>query len=509
MIRRTLFSLLFALLALALPASAQETTRITFLHTNDNYELLPQRGWGGFAELMTALRAERSAAPHTITTFGGDLLSPSLMSGFYKGRHMIELMNAVGADIAVPGNHEFDFGPDVLVERIRESKFPWLASNVRRDGQPLKGAPDTVIRTVAGIKIGFFGLVTPDTAKLSSPGPRVTFEAPVAAAEAMVKRLKDEGADIVVALTHLDFADDREVARKVPGIALILGGHDHEPITLLEGSTLILKSGADAHYLGVVSLDVTRRPDGANPVGTPGNVASVPALEVVASWRTVPIHNLAPDAQRSADIRLYTDMLAQELKIEIATLAAPLDSRRLVVREEEAAIGDLFAEAIRETVGAEVALLNGGGFRGDRVYPAGTRLTRRDVLGELPFGNTTVVLDIKGADLLEALEHGVSRAGSRDGRFPQVAGLRFAYDPRLPPMKRVSDVTVAGQKLDPARSYRLATIDFLLNGGDGYKVLAKATPLIVDGQLMALQVMQWIEARKTIDIKPDGRISKK
>ena len=111
------------------------------------------------------LKKERAAAANSIvTTFGGDLLSPSIMSGFHKGAQMIELMNAVGIDVAVPGNHEFDFGPDVFQERVKESKFTWIASNLTRNGRPFDGVADTLLRTYSGVNVGFFGLVTPETA---------------------------------------------------------------------------------------------------------------------------------------------------------------------------------------------------------------------------------------------------------------------------------------------------------------------------------------------------------
>ncbi len=116
------------LLFSAPPVALAEAVQITFLHINDVYEISAKNDRGGFAELMTLLEAERAAAEHSITTFGGDLLSPSVMSGLTRGAHMIELMNALGADVAVTGNHEFDFGPDVLARRIEESEFPWLAA---------------------------------------------------------------------------------------------------------------------------------------------------------------------------------------------------------------------------------------------------------------------------------------------------------------------------------------------------------------------------------------------
>jgi 2',3'-cyclic-nucleotide 2'-phosphodiesterase (5'-nucleotidase family) len=417
-LRRTALILLLAVL---LPVAAlAQTTRLTFLHTNDNYEIVPTRGWGGFAQLMTVLKEQRAASTSALTTFGGDLLSPSIMSGFQRGAQMIELMNAVGTDMAVLGNHEFDFGPAVLRQRLAESRFPWLATNVTRSGKLLEGAADYLVRDMGGVKVGFFGIVTPETTRLSSPGPEISFASPLETAKTAVRVLRERGAEVIVALTHLDLVDDREIAKALPEIALILGGHDHDALTMLEGGTLIHKSGADARYLGVVDLLVARR--SASP-GTPG-------IALTHAWRMIPVRDMAPDPEIATLVKRHVDALDNELSVEIATINGPLDSRRLVVREREAAIGNLIADAIRAAVGAEVALINGGGIRGDRTYQAGTRLTRRDILTELPFGNATVVLELRGSDLLEALENGVSRVEERVGRFPQVSGMSFGLQSR-------------------------------------------------------------------------------
>src|SRR6266850_918668 len=496
--RRALRHIAAVLVVVLLPIAALgQTTRLTFLHTNDTYEIMPVRGWSGFAQLMTLLKEQRAASAHSLTTFGGDLLSPSIMSGFHRGAQMIELMNAVGTDIAVLGNHEFDFGPDVLRQRIGESRFPWLATNVTHNGALLEGAADYVVREIGGVKVGFFGLVTPETTRLSSPGPGIAFGPHRQAAAAAVRVLRERGAEVVVALTHLNFAEDREIARTVPGIALILGGHDHDALTMLEGSTLILKAGADARYLGVVDLTVARQTPPSGP----------PTIDVTHAWRMIPVHGMVPDPEVAALVKRHTDRLDAELTVDIGVARRPLDSRRLVVREGEAAIGNLFADAVRAAVGAEAAVLNGGGIRGDRAYGAGTRLTRRDILTELPFGNSTVLLELKGSDLLEALENGVSRVEERQGRFPQVSGLRFAFDPARPPMHRIVEATVNGQPLDPARLYRVATIDFLAGGGDGYTSLTRGRSLVdaSGGQLTASQVIAYIVARKTVDDAVEGR----
>src|SRR5262245_17519902 len=250
--RHRLIMLVTLLAAVVLATSAfAQTATVTFLHLNDVYEISPKGGRGGFAPLMTLLKQERAAAPGAITTLGGDLISSSMMSGITKGTQMIELENAIGLDIAVVGNHEFDFGIEVLKQRVGDSKFPWLGTNVLgADGKTLPGLVATTTRKVGDLTIGFFGLITPDTRHLSNTGPEVTF-APIAdAARAAVKQLKDQGADAVVALTHLTIAEDRQLVRDVRGIDVILGGHEHDPITFYEGGAFIFKVGHDLEYLG-------------------------------------------------------------------------------------------------------------------------------------------------------------------------------------------------------------------------------------------------------------------
>ena len=159
------------------PTLAASAT-ITLLHCNDVYEIAPVRGQGGFAPFMTLLRAERARSAHTITTFGGDLLSPSVLSGLSKGAQMIELTNALGVEVAVLGNHEFDFGPAVAEARVKASPCHWLGSNVLTPGgEPAVGTVDLWLKAVDGYRIGFFGLLTPETATLSSPGPGIRFAA--------------------------------------------------------------------------------------------------------------------------------------------------------------------------------------------------------------------------------------------------------------------------------------------------------------------------------------------
>jgi 5'-nucleotidase/UDP-sugar diphosphatase len=498
--RRALPALAAALALARVDPAAAEPVTITLLHTNDVYEISPKGGRGGLAELATLLREERARAEHSITTFGGDLISPSVLSGLTQGAQMIELYNLLGTDIAVLGNHEFDFGPELAAQRIAESDFPWLGTNVLDpDGRPAIGTVDLHLMDVGGYRIGFFGLLAPETDVLSSPGPGITITPTIATAESAVARLEEQRADVIVALTHDDLAEDRALAGAVEGIDLILGGHDHDPITFYEGETLIVKAGYDAHYLAAIDLALDRVEEGDEEV-----------VAVVPSWRYLSTAGVAPDPETKVVVDRYEDRLDEELGMPVGTTTVELDTRREIVRAAESNFGNLIADAIRAGVDADLALMNGGGIRGDRTYPAGTALTRGDVLRELPFGNITVLIELSGADLLAALENGVSQVEGVAGRFPQVSGMTYAYDPSKAPGSRIVRVEVGGQPLDLGSMYKVATNEYVYGGGDGYEALSKGKALIdaSGGTLMASMVMDYVTQKGEIAPQVEGRITR-
>jgi 2',3'-cyclic-nucleotide 2'-phosphodiesterase (5'-nucleotidase family) len=480
-------------------AALAAPTKITFLHVNDVYEISPKGGKGGFAELMTLLRQERAAAEHSVTTFGGDLISPSVMSGLTKGSQMIELMNAIGNEVAVPGNHEFDFGPEIAAQRIGESEFPWLGSNVLgADGKPAAGMVALHTLERGDYTIGFFGLLAPETDVLSSPGGAISFADVKETARAAVAQLQEMGAEVIVALTHLDFSQDLALAREVKGIHLILGGHEHDPISWYERDVLILKAGYDAHYLAAadLSLDWVER-------------RGKKQLSVIPAWRLVSTAGVAPDPEIQAMVDAHNATLDAELDQPIGKTSVELDSRRSAVRTGETNFGNLIADAIRASVGADVGLTNGGGIRGDRTYEPGTTLTRKDILTELPFGNLNLLIELSGADLLAALENGVSEVENVAGRFPQVSGLSFVYDPAAGKGQRIVEVMVGGAPLDPAKRYTVATNDYMQSGGDGYAALKNGRALIdaSGAKLMANVVADYITAQGSVAPQVEGRIT--
>lgn len=498
---RNLVLLTGIIAALFMAAAQAQNAEVTILHMNDVYEISPVRGEGGLAELMTLLKAERQAHHNSLTAVSGDFLSPSLLSGTTKGVQMVELFNAMGVDVATFGNHEFDFGRDVLLKRIGEAKFAWLGTNVTNAaGQPLAGTVTTAIKQVGDVKIGFLGIVTPESAILSSGGPDIRFGDPTAAAKGAVEALRKAGANVVIALTHLDYEQDRALAHAIPGIDLILGGHDHDPITFYEHGVLLQKSGSDAHFLGAIDLDIRTEQAAKGPVTT-----------VHPSWRMIANRGTAADPEIAAIVKKYNDQLDRDLGQVIGKTTVELDSRVDTVRSGEARIGDLIADALRESTGADVAITNGGGIRGNRTYEAGTELTRKDVLKELPFGNTTLVIELTGAQLKEALENGVSQVEDKAGRFPQVSGVRVVYDPKAAAGQRIRSVAVGGAPLDAGKTYRVATNDYMARGGDGYAAFTMGK-VVTDtrfAQLMATTVMEYIAKKGQVAPEIEGRVAAK
>lgn len=497
---RTAVLAAFALVWLAGPLTAAPA-RLVILHVNDWDRIEAVDGAGGAARIAAVIKAEKARAAEAgatvVVTFGGDMISPSLLSGIDKGASMIEMANAVGIDFAVLGNHEFDFGPEVLQARVGESAFRWLSGNTSKKGLPnFPGVADATLVDVGGYKVGLLGLTTPDTVNVSSPGPDVTFEPYAVAGPRIAKVLKDQGADVVIALSHEDYNGDLALMRSAPAIDLVLGGHDHLALALYDGKHAVFKAGSQGTFVGRLALTIDRT-DGRNG----------PRVTWTPDFALIHTAAVTPDSEIQAKVDGYMAKLDSELSQAIGTTTVELDSRRATVRGGEAAIGNLIADAMRDATGADAVIVNGGGIRGDTTYPAGSTLMRRSVLAELPFGNRTIKLELKGADILAALENGVSKVEEGSGRFPQVSGIRFAYSAARPAGTRVHDVTVDGKPLDPAATYTLATNDFMARGGDGYTMFTAGRPLIDErsSRLIASQVIDYVAARRAVSPAVEGR----
>ena len=489
--------LLTGLIAFApMAAMADETETLRIILTGDHYVLPAKKGRGGFAKLATVVKQERAGAEHSIFVHSGDAYSPSLLSGMLKGKQIVDMLNAVGLDYMVLGNHEWDFGIDILRERIWESNFPILASNaVDADGLPIDGTVRTAMVSVGPFRVGIMGLLTTNTKVISNAGDD-EFLPVVATAKALAKELKGQGANLIVALAHIDVIEDQELIDS--GIVdILLSGHDHYLITWDDGKVVWMEAGEDSEKVGVMDVSMTSYMERGKK-----------RFKWEADMRIVDTKNVAEDASIAAKVKVYDNLLSKELDIEIGTTYTELDSRKKTVRTGEAAIGNLIADAMREGVDADIGFANGGGIRAKKIYDPGTSLTRGDILTELPFGNVVVKLGLTGAQIWEALENGVSQVENGAGRFPQVSGMSFVWNPKAKAGARIVSAKIGGQPLNKGRTYTVATNNYAAGGGDGYKVFKKGNVLIdaSGATLLASMVMDYIKAKGTVSPKIEGRI---
>ncbi|MGZ5802210.1 MAG: bifunctional metallophosphatase/5'-nucleotidase, partial [Burkholderiaceae bacterium] len=482
--RLTLIRLLVVIVSVSTTAIswAAEPIHITLLQLNDVYQISPvDKGkHGGLARVATLKKIIQQESANTLLILGGDTLSPSVASNTFKGAQIIAAWNAVGLDLAVLGNHEFDFGPDILKTRIAESRFTWLGANAidRATHQPFGGAKRTEIRTYQGIKIGFVGVVTEDTAQSSKPGKGIQFLDSVATARRQAAWLRAHGANIVVAVTHLSMEVDRRLAAS-GAVDLILGGHDHTLMESLVKHTPIFKMGSDARTLGRVDLFVD------------------PKTKRLAylNWDSIPVTGETPDDSAVATlIAEYESKLDGLLGMPVGETAVALDARQQTNRSMETNLGSWLADVYRASVNADVAIINGGSIRSNAIFDAG-KLTKRDILTLLPFENPIVKVKISGSTLRLALEHGVAEVPNNKeaGQFPQVSGLRFSYDASRPKGARIVDITVGGEPLDDKREYSLALNSYLAEGGDGYAMF-KGLPYLLSPENALSETAEVIEA---------------
>ncbi len=481
--------------ALALPAAA-ETVNITLLLVNDIYKMSGDKERGGFARLAAVARAERAKGGNVLYVHAGDMISPSLMSGFDQGAHVIELINVVPPDVFVPGNHEFDFGPEVFLQRLKESKFGWYAANITSaDGKPLPELKGAEIRDLGGVKVGIVPLAADDSPQDGTTGdlkfPSTTETGPVVAAA-----LREQGADIIVAVVHADRSQDRTLYDS-GAFDVILSGDDHDLMLFYDGKKVMVESSEEANFVTAIDLAVdVEEADGKRTVAWHPN------------FRIIDTATVTPDPETQVVVDRYEGELSKELDVALGTTSGELDSRKATVRGSEAAIGNLIADAMKAAVGADLAIANGGGIRGNKVYAAGSVITRRDILTELPFGNRTLLIEATGRMVWEGLENGLSQVENAAGRFPQVSGMTVTYDLTKPAGSRVLSVDVGGVPIDLEKTYKLAVNDYMAQGGDGYKMFKAANVLVGDrvAKLLANDVMAYLRTAGSVDAKVEGRL---
>lgn len=434
--------------------------------------------FGGVARLKTFFDERRTALAqeNVISLSAGDEFQGSLFYTTYKGAAAAEFMNDIGFDAVVVGNHEFDDGPEALARFVDMAAFPVIAGNLSAYGEPLlKGEiPGYVILDVGGEKIGVVGVVTSETAELSSPGPTVGFADDIRYLTSIIPEIEDQGVNKIVVLSHVGLPRDKEIAATVQGVDVIVGGHSHTYLSAddearqgpyptwvssPEGALVpVVQAGAYSKYVGELSVEFD---DAGEVIFAEGNTHLIDA-------------SVAKDQAVDARVRELGGPIRETMAEAVGETTAPIDGSRTSCRSGECEMGALVADALLDATadqGAEIAILNGGGLRAS--IDEG-EVTMGEVLAVLPFQNTVSTFRLAGADVIAALENGVSQVGEGGGRFPQVAGMRYAFDASAPVGERIAEVEVKTANgyapLDPGATYGVVSNNFMRAGGDGYSV---------------------------------------
>ncbi|MCM3323165.1 5'-nucleotidase C-terminal domain-containing protein [Cytobacillus kochii] len=459
---------------------------MSILHTNDTHAHLEN-----VPRLFTAVNQLRDEKENTLLVDAGDVFSGTLFFNMYLGQADLQFMNRLGYDAMTFGNHEFDKDSQVLADFVSNADFPFVSANVNVENDEILselkvnefGYPGengkiypAIIKEVDGEKVALFGLTTEDTSFLANPDEAIVFEDAVEMASNTVAALEEEGINKIIALSHLGYTPDQELAEAVQGIDVIVGGHSHttleEPVVKNEDGepTLIVQANEYHKYLG--SLDIVFDDEG-----------------VLSEWDGELLDLVSQDEngeyvyEEDEWARNKLDELSEpleELKQEVVGYSeVALNGERTDVRTKETNLGNLIADGMlskaNESVPTQIAMQNGGGIRASI---AQGEITLGDVLTVLPFGNMLVTLDLTGEEIKQALEHSVANIEEGAGQFMQVAGLRFKFDQAQPVGERVHgvEVKVDGEyiAINEDETYTVATNAFTADGGDGYDMFKKA-----------------------------------
>ena len=494
-------------------ASRGRVTTLTILYTNDVHgHLTAWKGWdgdlkdktvGGLGRLAGAIAQARKQAKDALLLDAGDLLGDSMIADLTEGKAMVEALNHLGYDALSIGNHEPDFGTDVLRQRMKDATFAVLAANLieRKGSTPF--AKPFLIKQVNGVSVGILGLAYPKTAWTTAAKnvADVEFQDPVPAVKRYLPQLRQEGAELIVVLSHLGLGGDKALAKAVDGIDVIVGGHSHNRMRMAEkvGTTLIVQAGAHGSDLGRLDLTVERGKIVANVCTlTPlvhDKVKSDDAAEQLLK-RLVEPHREAMDEVIGK---------AAHWLVRAQTLAGQEAEKR----DQESPIDSLFADILCERTGADVALLPGVGY--GVAIPAGA-ITAAQLRQMVPHEGKVVTLRLSGTQIIEVLEQAVENVFTDDpavkvGGMIQLSGLRFRHDPTLSKGHRVWHVERTVGSWNPMDIYTVATNTMMAGGGHNYQTLATGEKRAEFGSQYEL-IREWIAKQDAVATPPPGRIEK-
>ncbi|MCR3955295.1 MAG: 5'-nucleotidase C-terminal domain-containing protein [Gudongella sp.] len=479
-------------------ADGHET--LTIVHVNDVHGRLEENdfdGTIGYPKIKTFLDGMKEENPNMLLLHAGDSFHGTIPANLTEGEVVVEVMNAMEFDAMVPGNHDFNFGYERLLELKAMSEFDILATNVVKEDGTSDFDPYMVYEMENGMRVGIFGIATEETKTKSHPDNTrgVEFADILETGNEAVEALEEMDVDMIIALIHLGVdASSEDTAYKladgVDGIDLIIDGHSHsimgEGAGELRNGALIVQAGWYLNHVGVVNVEMMD--------GEPVFAAAVHPYEEFAE--------VEADEYIAGIIEEATAPI-EEMQMEVVgNTTIELDGVRDNVRSGETNLGNLITDAMIVASGADVALTNGGGIRAS--IDAGD-ITLGEVLTSFPFTNVLTNIEVTGAELMAALEHGVKDYPATAGHFPHVSGMSYIFDPNQEVGSRITELRIDGTPVDMEESYMLVTNDFLAAGGDGYTMFEGKEILAYSG-LLSEVLEEYLRANPEISPEVEGRI---
>lgn len=499
LIFRSLIYTVFLVAAFAC-GQGKQVKELILLHTNDSHgSVLAVDSTGGLAERATFIRQVREKYPYVLLLDAGDINAGQPVSNIADAKPDILAYNAMGYDAVTAGNHEFDKPLDILLQQMRWADFPFVISNIFKEGKPL-GKP-WIIKDYDGIKVGILGLTTVNTKSLSVNAGELEFENEAEAARRAVKALKAEGADIIIGLVHLgfteatpDFITSRKLAEQVEGIDILVDGHSHSYIEKPEKvkDTWIITANQSGKYVGEGKLKIQK-----------GEIIDF-------EWQPVLIRGFAPDTVVERMLQPFVKAAEQSLKTVVGVAKGDFVLYKDGVnlgRQEENALGNLIADAMKTVTAEELklpadfALINSGGIR--EGIPAG-QVTREQLLTTLPFSNVLEIVALKGTDVKQLFDF-LATVPSGNGTFAQVSeDVKVTYDRKA---GKVADLKIGGKPVVDSVTYYMATCDYIVAGKDGYDAGLKNAVLQENtSRLISDVVADYLLKKGTVIPRVDGRI---
>jgi 2',3'-cyclic-nucleotide 2'-phosphodiesterase (5'-nucleotidase family) len=458
--------------------------------------VIGQRKVGGYPELSSALQSYRNRRnTSTFFLFGGNSLAPSPLSSLDRGTHIIDILNSLEPDVMSVTKREFTYFEDELSLRSYEAAFPLISSNVydKRSKANVDGILDYVIVEQKGVKVGVISVLD-DSAITDYLLKQIVIRNPQQIITETSRTVREKGADIVILMYSYSFPFiDHLLSKGVVDIS----------ITTTPEYTILPSEILPTHPNAVVLNELNHLAE----INVIVHKNRTPAFEM--SWVEKSLADFSQEPIVAGQVKGYISRLNRLLDQPIAKVTEGFQTLRNTVRTQENAFANSVADSLRVFADADMAIINGGIIRGNRSYSAGQQLTRREIAEELPFRSKLAVLTVTGLQLRSAIENGLSQIEQVRGRFPQVSGIEVKYDSSQKPGERVISITLDGKEIEPTHGYKLATTDYMAQGGDGYQVL-NACPQITLGYMeppMIVDVfLESMRASKLLGPKLNARL---